>query len=134
MHNPLWIVVADATQAHVYERTTPIHRLIEIVHLKQPAYDEAGHFGHAGYGVAPTSDTPETPHALPDQIAERLRDARIANRYGRVEVFARADLLDALLSTLQASGCKEVAGAHAVDLSDLPPAEMQRWLDARLKH
>lgn len=134
-----WILVANASQARVFERTSFTQPLVELTdwlhpESRMPAREtEGAPLGHSEAGragLAPRSD-PRQRHRseFAQTLAQYLQDAVLHNRVNAVALVASNPFMGELTAHLDDPVQKTICAKHVLDLTSLN----LRDLDARLR-
>lgn len=134
-----WILVANASQARVFERTSFNQPLIELSDWRHPESrmsareTERAPLGHSvsgRAGLAPRSD-PKQRHRseFAQTLAHYLQDAVLNNRVNSVALVASNPFMGELTAHLDGPVQKTICAQHALDLTSLNLTD----LDARLR-
>lgn len=133
-----WILVANASQARLFERPSLTQPLVELAAWvnpasRSPARDtERAPLGHsvAGRaGLAPRADLKQLHRsAFAKELAQHLQDALRGHRMRSLALFVSNPFLGELLAHLDAPVRKAIAAQQVLDLTALSPTELDKRL------
>jgi protein required for attachment to host cells len=139
MKKPLWIVVANASQARCYERPSPAEPMVALVSLEHPESrlhardletDRPGrtHKDDAGRtSFVPRSEPKEREREqFAREVAKFLAEGVEAHRCSGVVLFVSNPFLGELLAHLGDGVRQQLVASHALDLTALPANELEQ--------
>lgn len=134
-----WVLVANASQARLYERTSSTESLAELADWVNPqsrmqaSETERAPLGHSlggRTGLAPRADLKQKHRsAFAHTLAAYLHEAVLTHRVNALALVVSNPFMGELLEHLDASVHKAVLAQHALDLTSLNTTE----LDSRLR-
>lgn len=138
MPKPLWILVANASVAHCFERESPTAPLVPVAHFAHPESrmhtrdletDRGGRTQKDDAGrtsFVPRTDPKEREREeFAREIARALEEGVLAHRCNGIALFASNPFLGELQAHLANGARKALAASHAVDLTSFVGRELE---------
>jgi hypothetical protein len=133
-----WILVANASHARVFERTSFTEPLVEVTdwlhpESRMPASEtERSPLGHSEAGragLAPRSDLKHLHRSeFAATLAKYFHDAVLNHRVNALALFVSNPFMGALLSHLDAAVQHTLVAQHVLDLTSLNVTELDKRL------
>lgn len=133
-----WILVANASHARVFERTSFTEPLVELTDWLHPESRMAaseteraplGHSAAGRAGLAPRSDLKQLHRSeFAKTLAKYFHEAVLNHRVNALAVFASNTFMGELLSHLDASVQHTLVAKHVLDLTALNVTELDKRL------
>jgi protein required for attachment to host cells len=138
-----WILVANASHARVFERTSftaPLVELTDWLHpeSRMPARDTErtplGHSEAGRAGLAPRSDLKHLHRSeFATTLAQYFHKAVLNHRVNALALFVSSPLMGELLSHLDASVQHTLVAKHVLDLTSLNVNELDKRLRSEFR-
>lgn len=138
-----WILVANASQAKVWERTSfnePLVEVIDWIHpeSRMPASEtERRPLGHSEAGRAGLAPRAELKHLHRSEFAKTLakyfHEAVMNHRMSALALFVSNPFMGELLSHLDAPVQQALVAKHALDLTSLNVTELDKRLRSEFR-
>ena len=133
-----WILVANASHARVFERTSFTEPLVELTDWLHPESRMAaseteraplGHSAAGRAGLTPRSDLKQLHRSeFAKTLAKYFHEAVLNHRVNALAVFASNPFMGELLSHLDASVQHTLVAKHVLDLTALNVTELDKRL------
>jgi protein required for attachment to host cells len=145
MKKPVWILVANASNAKILEKSADKASVpSEVMSLDHPesrmhGCELSSHPpGHSPVGrtvLASRSDPVDREHAkFAKQVANVLEQAALENRFGSLALFAPSHFLGLVRDRLSVKLQKSIVDSHAVDITSLDTATLNHKIISLLRH
>ncbi len=138
-----WILVANASHARVWERTSFSEPLLEITDWVQPEsrmqaseteHSPLGHSLAGRTGLAPRADLKQQHRsAFAKTLAVYLHEAVLSHRVKALALFASNPFMGELMSHLDAAVQKTIVAKHVLDLTSLNVTELDKRLRSEFR-
>ena len=138
-----WILVANASHARVWERTSFSEPLLEITDWIQPEsrmqaseteHSPLGHSLAGRTGLAPRADLKQQHRsAFAKTLAVYLHEAVLSHRVNALALFASNPFMGELMSHLDAAVQKTIVAKHVLDLTSLNVTELDKRLRSEFR-
>ena len=138
-----WILVANASQARVFERTSFTEPLVELTDWFHPesrmqaSETERAPLGHSGAGragLAPRSELKQHHRSeFAKTLAKYFHEAVMTHRMNALALFVSNPFMGALLSHLDAPVQHTLVAQHVLDLTSLSVTELDKRLRSEFR-
>jgi protein required for attachment to host cells len=138
-----WILVANASHARVWERTSFSEPLLEITDWVQPEsrmqasateHSPLGHSLAGRTGLAPRADLKQQHRsAFAKTLTVYLHEAVLSHRVNALALFASNPFMGELMSHLDAAVQKTIVAKHVLDLTSLNVTELDKRLRSEFR-
>jgi len=143
MLQPHWILVANASQARLFERTSPAEPLVELADWVNPQSRmqareiERAPLGHSlggRTGLAPRSDLKQQHRSeFAHTLAAYCREAVLNHRVKALVLVVSNPFLGELVAHLDASVQKAVVAQHVLDLTSFNTTDLDQRLRSEFR-